>query len=292
MKINPKTRKTVGTNGIILHRGQSSIDGSAIVVIMTGTRDISANPKTGDMLQTWILVDDFHPMEAIKTGRDSAICGSCPYRGDAQNPRLCYVKLMAPGMIWKTYRRGGYLDLSAYHDADTIADIVRDRFVRLGSYGDPLAVQDPGSWRWVDAAAGRTGYTHRWKNIEQDFRDDDRFGSELAWWRERIMASVDSEPERRTAADLGWRTFRPLFAGEDRTRGSEIQCPASKEAGYRATCADCRLCGGTDTGHRKIAPSVAINIHGPVVGGSRRLPRPVSVPITIGGIDSGLVVAS
>ena len=50
----------------------------------------SRNPKTGPMVQLWILRADVHPMEAISTGTDSSICGGCKHRGANGRERSCY----------------------------------------------------------------------------------------------------------------------------------------------------------------------------------------------------------
>ena len=41
----------------------------------------SNNSKTGDMPQTWILVKNVNPIEAVNTGADKLICGDCKHRG-------------------------------------------------------------------------------------------------------------------------------------------------------------------------------------------------------------------
>jgi hypothetical protein len=64
------------------------------------------------------------------------------------------------------------------------------------------------------------------------------------------MASADSVSDRRDAKLAGWRTFR-VSIGIDRQDG-EISCPASKEAGARTTCIDCRLCKGTQISAKDI----------------------------------------
>jgi hypothetical protein len=46
------------------------LDGEPIVVIATGFKRSSANPKTGDMLRTWILRRDVAPFAAIHNGAD------------------------------------------------------------------------------------------------------------------------------------------------------------------------------------------------------------------------------
>ena len=64
------------SNGFILHEDQSR------VIIATGFASPSDNRKTGDMVQIWILVKSVDPVEAIKSGLDRLICGSCVHRGD------------------------------------------------------------------------------------------------------------------------------------------------------------------------------------------------------------------
>ena len=275
-RIDRDRGRTIGTNGVVFYRGRSTIDGGPIVGIMTGTRTRSTNPKTGDMLQTWILRPDMHPVEALATGADASICGDCPYRphGDALpgkrfGRRLCYVNIMGPASVYRTFIAGRYPDAD---DADMRA-LARGRRVRCGSYGDPVAIPT-WRWSWIDEASGRTGYTHRWQHL--------RSGSDSGrWWRDRIMASVDSEDEREGAAYFGWRTFRPLFKGENRS-ASEIQCPAAPESGARTPCADCRLCSGSMSDRSRPIPSIAIDIHG-AGAGKTKAPRPAWVPMTIGG---------
>ena len=55
--------------GFIFYRGKSPIDRAPIVGIATLE---SKNGKTGNMIQTWILRTDTHPLEARRTGRDRA----------------------------------------------------------------------------------------------------------------------------------------------------------------------------------------------------------------------------
>ncbi len=93
------------TNGAIVWSGNSRIDGSPIMAIVTGLRTASANPKTGDMIQTWIIRSDMHPLEAIKSGSDYGICGSCIHRGSYDefgnpiDPRTCYVNPFSFGSV-------------------------------------------------------------------------------------------------------------------------------------------------------------------------------------------------
>src|SRR5204863_4664265 len=121
------------SNGSIFYRGPSLLDGRPLVAIVTGLRRRSANTKTGNELQTWILRSDVDPLTAIQTGEDYSICGDCALRGIQGVGRECYVTIVqAPNAVYKAFkrRRYGKLDLSR----------VAGRIVRIGSYGDPAAV--------------------------------------------------------------------------------------------------------------------------------------------------------
>ena len=251
-------------NGHILYRGPSALDGSPIVAIVTGTATRSANAKTGDMLQTWILREDVAPHVAIKTGEDVSICGNCPHRGEHDGTRwtktrTCYVQTHnAPLSVWKAYHRGNYP--LARSQADRV-DIGEGFAVRVGSYGDPYAV--PFSvWQALLSRAKRwTGYTHQWAEIFHHSRE----ASDI--WSSYLMASADDESERQLADRYGWRTFRVMPTGATFDQRAEVLCPASAEGGHRSSCATCTLCNGVTSKSRK---SVAIYVHGTGAGAFSR----------------------
>lgn len=230
-------------NGAIIYEGASALDGAPIVVIVTGLRVRSANLKTGDMLQTWILRSDVPPLEAAKTGADVSICGDCRHR--PINQGTCYVNIgWGVSNIWKAYKAGTYPKV--LHTR--LPDLGADRMVRLGSYGDPAAVPLT-YWRHLTMrAAGWTGYTHQWASDALDPAFKDFF-----------MASVDSEEEARTARKHRWRTFRVRSAAAPLTDRYEIACPASKEAGAKTDCASCKACMGQ---RAKARVNIAIVAHG------------------------------
>ena len=119
------------SNGYLLHETQD------IVVIATGFKRKSDNPKTGDMIQIWILARDVNPVEAIKIGADEKVCFDCKHRGVAGKQRTCYVRIAnAPLGVWKAYTRGMYrrLELADYERA------FAGRKVRFGAYGDPVLI--------------------------------------------------------------------------------------------------------------------------------------------------------
>jgi len=248
--------------GFIFYEGPSRIDGQPIVGIATyGT----ANEKTGNLVQTWIIRSDIHPIEAINTGADESICGSCPLRGriaDASERtkksskfdttstvnkgRGCYVAVQnAPLQIFTGYQRGLYPHLSFEAQA-----ILAGRGMRYGSYGDPVAIPMKYWDRLGRYCTGKAepGYTHQWRN------------KKFANWSKRVMASTHGIAENELAQSMGWRTFRTITDVTERA-DNEIICPASVEGGFKATCETCGACNGrrdmSDVRH-----SVAIVAHG------------------------------
>ncbi len=232
-------------NGVILYRGPSLLDGSPIVVIATYH---SGNVKTGDAIQTFILVADMSPRDACDTGLDAGICGDCKHRGivvDYRNVlRSCYVIIHhAPRAAWAKFARGTYRDL--HNDRGRIADAAAGRKVRIGSYGDPAAVP---RWVWValtSRARSWFGYTHQW-----------RLGFALA---DLCMASTETDADDREAMAMGYRVYRmsdpdapPVAAA------GAVQCPATRPDS-RVQCVDCGACGGTSS---RVQRPIYVPAHG------------------------------
>lgn len=214
-------------NGFIVYQGASQLDGAPIVCIATGlTR--GDNPKTGAMVQTWILRADQSPVEAIATGGDAAVCGDCPHRGLNGAARSCYVIVhQGPTAVYRAFLRGSYPLLSPAQASAAVAG----GKVRLGAYGDPAAVPLEAWTSLLRDVQACTGYTHQWRALE---------AQPLKQW---CMASCDSPEDYVAAQRLGWRTFRVRSAGEPRM-AREVICPASREAGHKTTCSACLACGG------------------------------------------------
>lgn len=235
-------------NGYILYQGPSAIDGKPIVVIATGFATQSANGKTGDMIQTWIIRDNIAPHLAVKSGDDESICGQCIHR-PARKAELeakgekhirCYVKVWnAPLSVYNAFHRGIYPVASH----DDIAKLCEGRMVRFGSYGDPYAAPIA-LWRaMASKALGWTGYTHQWRTAGTA-------------WAKLVMASADSLTDMLDAHAKGYRTFRVTAKPFENVKGVEAICPASKEKGARTDCATCRACMGT-SGKAKVSIQIA-----------------------------------
>jgi len=225
------------TMGFVWYDGPSQLTGDPIIAIATNN---TRNKKTGDMWQTWILRSDMPPMEAVKTGADRGICGSCRLRG-ITDKRKCYVNVwQAPTQIYMAWLRGSYETLTPAQAARRM----RGSLVRGGSYGDPAALPRRAWQPIIDAAAGWAAYTHQWREFD--------------WLKPYAMASVDTVETFLAARSLGWRTFRTRTPDQP-IQAREFMCPASDEAGKIKTCSTCLACHGAD---RPNQASVTIQLHG------------------------------
>ena len=186
-------------NGLVLFQTPD------VVVIATGFASGSANSKTADMIQIWLLNRHMNPVAARKVGADDTVCFDCPHRNGT-----CYVNL-------------GY----KHWAGDT--SIFEGRKVRFGAYGDPVILSTDMIEEIANASSGWTGYTHQWRKHTA--------------YKQWLMASVDSEAEAREAQADGWRTFR--ITPTSQKFKNEIVCPSSEEAGRKTTCDQCLLCNGS-----------------------------------------------
>jgi hypothetical protein len=227
--------------GFTIYHGPSTIDGAPIVAVLTLK---SENPKTGSIPQLWILPADTEPHTAAKAGADVSVCGGCPHR--PRSGGSCYVILhRGPLSVYRTWQRGGYPQATTAQLAAWFA-AAAPRAVRLGAYGDPLAVPFNVLEDFAniarDAGATVLGYTHRWRHPS------------AAPYRKLCMASVDTIAEQRDARSRGWRTFRVMAPDENLTPG-ERMCPALEGM----TCNACRACDGMNSPDSR---DVAIPVHG------------------------------
>ena len=222
-------------NGRILWEGESNYDGAPIVIIATGFEDVSANGKTGSMIQTWILRQDVKPNEAFKNGLGKSVCGDCTHAG--YNENTCYVIwYQAPLSVWNCYKRGNYQPIgNDWHLFDDVA-------LRLGSAGDPAMA--PGNV-WVEPilrARTHTGYTHQWRQE----------------WAQHlkgiVQASCDGFADYLEATAHGWKTYLVTPKDVPDPAGT-VHCAASEERGQKTNCALCSLCDGASA-------NVVIHSHG------------------------------
>lgn len=220
--------------GFILYEGPSILDGQPIVAIATLK---TANRKTGDMIQTWILRSDLSPTDALKQAKDGSVCGSCPHRQSIGG--ACYVNVgQAPSAVYRSYKSGKYQHLDAISKSHFVG-----RMVRLGAYGDPAAVPASIWSQIVGWSEGHTGYTHQigHKNFDLAILD-------------LCMVSADTPKAAAMHQKFKRRTFR-VKTPDSELLPNEIEC-VSDTMGM--SCADCGLCNGA----RQSNVSIAINVHG------------------------------
>jgi len=216
----------------LLYDGPSQLDNKPIFAVATGLDYPSRNPKTGPVIQTYILTKSTTPIEAIKTEQDKSICGTCPLKGGKIKKRSCYVNIgHTPTRLWKAFLAGNYSEMNPKH-------LGRGRKIRLGSYGDPAAIPTK-IWKdFTKYATGWVGYTRQWETCDPDLN-------------QFCMASVETLQEAEEANLKGWKTFRITTDLNSRTK-NEIRCPA--KPGFM-TCYQCMACNGT-------SQNVLIKVHG------------------------------
>jgi hypothetical protein len=212
--------------GAVLYEGPSQLDGKPIVVIMVYT---SENLKTNSVPQVFIIRRDVHPAEARRTGEDRSICGGCAFAGG----KGCYVNIMPVGSIYKSYHAGRYGD---WRHAQWRFGRDAPRVVRVGAYGDPVAVP---MLVWDRLARlgddlVLIGYTEQWRlKKAQPYK----------WF---CMASAKTYAEQQKAKRMGWRTFRVYMPEDAELVEGQIVCPY--EQSDEVTCLSCQLCKGGDLG--------------------------------------------
>lgn len=229
-------------NSYILYEGDSRLENVLITVVATGFKQKSKNTKTGNTIQTFILVDRMKPVDAWHEGADYAVCGDCVHRGVKTGKRSCYVNLgHAPTQVWKAYKRGKYQPI--IHNAELFSG----RTVRIGSYGDPVAVPIEIWENIISHTNNVLAYTHLWRLPEaQDYKSF-------------CMASCDTETDRLIAKELGWRTFRIVPNGtepSEKLMHNEMVCTNTT---HNIQCNQCKLCNGNIY---KSAKDIVIEAHG------------------------------
>jgi len=196
----------------------------------------SANQKTGDMAQVWILNRNTNPVEALKNGESAKICFDCPHLTNG----TCYVNVgQAPQQVYKAYKKGLYSPL----DMDTLKAMLKWKAVRFGAYGEPVLIPFHLVEFMATNSRGYTGYTHQWANLE------------YLEYNKYFMASTESHEETLKAHQMGYRTFR--VKSEDMPNlANEIDCPNGTTG---VQCRDCTLCDGLGKAQGK---SITAVVHG------------------------------
>lgn len=197
----------------------------------------SSNSKTGNAVQVWIIPKDWVTSESMSD--DSASCMDCIHSKRASG--TCYVRKGMAEMGLKSkvrsLRKGcEILPLSKIRQE---IPALRGKFIRFGAFGEPVLLGHDIVRDMCSVSSGWTGYTHQWHMPRYQ------------WASEYFMASADNIQLSKKAESKGWRTFMTLEKSENKVEGMAL-CPASKEAGRKATCVECKLCKGNSSKAKSI----------------------------------------
>lgn len=226
-------------------------DNDTVQVFRLGTTTnakIVGNPKEV-ILQSYTFSKEQFEFVTTKSGMKEffSIAGSncldCPFNSFGKcythkfNQYVGFISMLKS--IAKDFQNFFDIPLYSTRIKEELMSVASGRYVRFGTYGEP-------SKHPIDLISGLcsvariwTGYTHQW------FMRPD-----LAPY---FMASVHSEYQAARASNSGWRSF---IASAGHTQ--HVNCPASKEAGYKSTCDKCGLCSGMQGKGKK---SIYILLH-------------------------------
>jgi hypothetical protein len=218
--------------GFVLYSGKSMLSEQRIVAIATL---YSANAKTGNMVQLWILPAELSPLAALKQNDNAGVCGRCPLQGVFDSKlgrmvrRVCYVNVgQAPEAIWQAYQRGRY----PIYNPRRHAALIDGRTVRLGAYGDPAALPIRILRDLVAMSSSHSGFSHQLFDI-------DRRRADLV--AQYCMTSCETPAQHVEAVRRGWRPFT-VIRPDEQPPADAIECP---HYSHKVQCATCGLCGGT-----------------------------------------------
>ena len=195
----------------------------------------TSNTKTGQLIQNYFIPFEWiESKEKIGFLSDSKVCFDCDH-GQSKK-KTCYVRKgqSAMGLASKvrSMRKIGLENIPEF-SSEIEADLLKaidGKGIRFGSYGEPILLGENLIAKITKKAKFWTGYTHQWHKNN--------------WAKDYFMASVESAIISDVAQKSGFRTF---FVGQPNDPKNYVTCPASKEAGNKATCEQCKLCMGTSS---------------------------------------------
>ena len=241
-----KNKRKPIPNGVVLYEGPSALDGNPIVAIATCLVRPSNNDKTGPMAQLIIMRSDMHPIDAVNTGGDESVCGSCPARKTKDN--WCYVLVGKPvSQVYKAYKNGKY-------PKGAFKDLIQNRWsFRHGSYGNPSALPYEVNEEIFEAlaAAGKlwTAYEHEWRTCDQRLS-------------KYVMASCETPEGAAEAIEKGWRPYLACLPDEVDSSVKSlglVRCPYRLHDPSTPQCAECKMCSGHS---HKMTAGIVAPVHG------------------------------
>lgn len=224
------------------------IIGNTLCVIRLGvTSNDKIAPKGRKIIQTYhysrAQFEDAQSKTSMRSffGKDSDVCFDCPYSMSNGAPlKGCYTHKMNQysGMISQLRsigkRHKSWDDIPRLDDLREalIVSMCAGRYIRFGTYGEPVTMPIELIKRMCNVAFNWTGYTHQWNKPS------------YYEYRQFFMASTHGDGDTMTAEIMGWRAF--MDDSQRIKRDTMVGCPASKEGGYKSDCSKCSLCSGTE----------------------------------------------
>jgi len=229
--------------------------GETIQVIRLGntSNDKIEQNKKRKIVQTYTFSRKQY--ELIQSGADKSMkiffgiadanCLDCPYNSFGK----CYTHKFNQyvgfiSMLKSIAKEFGSFDNLPTYSGKIKADAIKmsqNTYVRFGTYGEPSLMPTSLITSMINVAESYTGYTHQWSK-----------NNSLGKF---FMASTHTKEEETKARLKGYRSFMAV----DKAIEGTVNCPASKEGGYKSTCSKCSLCSGTDG--TKVSKSIYILNH-------------------------------
>ena len=218
-------------NGFLIYEGTKNGEKYAVIATLK-----TSNRKTGNMIQLWIILSDYSPVDGVKSGLDaSTICTGCKFASG----NGCYVNVgQAPNSIWKAYKANKYPKLDPF----LYDNVFNGRKVRFGAYGNPSLIPLSIIKMITESCEGWTGYFHDWSKMSKE--------RALAYGK-YFMASTETKDSVRRAKEKKLRFFHVSPTQPKDT----IECLSDSRG---LSCDQCQLCKGNRIG----AKSIWINPHG------------------------------
>ena len=227
-------------------------DGTPFYMVLTNLITSSSNEKTGDMIQSYFLrKDEFISSTGDVRERTSNLfgfgCDTCPAKRHCYVSNTTQTKDKGLGSVRRTLfkllrgEKTSYQFVSFSHAVERVREAGKK--IRLGTYGDPTALQVDQIQKLVSAASGHTGYTHYWRRKEN--RDYSRF----------LMASCETSSQQARAEKYGFRAFLALPENTEIPENTVI-CPNYTQG---ISCLACGLCDGKK--EEDTRRSIVIELH-------------------------------
>ena len=159
------------------------LNGKRVMVKFTALKNKTANAKTGDMIQSWMLPMDW--VDSKRIDDDEAVCGDCPHSFRAND--TCYLHKGRAWMGLLSTTKSWPQAFADKKDFGQFTNLFSGRLVRFGSFGEPVLMGEDVVSAICAVAKGWTGYTHQW--------DQPQF----QWAKKYLLASAYPEENEQTA---------------------------------------------------------------------------------------------